>query len=247
MFSSLFLESVSGDHLLGLFLDATVKASVILALAAAVCWLLRRHSAAVRHRIWTMAILGSLLVPALTLTMPRWTLAVLPSGHSDVSASSEVVDEPMASTAHAEPAETPASRAPTIDPNSVEPLLPATGTTGDQLRAGEAAVTSQTHSANPRLGALVLGAWSAGVAALAVAFAAVVVMQFRRHRQLQRIEDAGWNECVSKLASSLALRRSVVSYETSELTAPLTSGIFRPISWCLTTGGNGTKVSVAAF
>src|SRR5687768_578367 len=104
MFSSLSFESVSGDRLLGLFLDATVKASVILALAAVVCWSLRRHSAAVRHWIWTMAILGSLLVPALTLTMPRWTLAVLPSGHSDVSASSEVVDEPMASTAHAEPA-----------------------------------------------------------------------------------------------------------------------------------------------
>ncbi|MBC7817461.1 MAG: hypothetical protein IAG10_11270 [Planctomycetaceae bacterium] len=229
MFSTLFFESVSGDHLVGFFLDATAKASVILALAAVVCWSLRRHSAAVRHWVWTMAILGSLLVPALTLTMPRWTLAVLSSGHSDVSASSEVVEEPMASTPHAEPAETPASRSPKIDPNSVEPLLSATGTTGDQLRAGDAAVTSQTHSAAPRIGALVLGVWSAGVAAFAVAFAAAVVMQIWRHRQLQRIEDTGWNECVSRLASSLALRRRVVSYEISELTAPLTSGIFRPI------------------
>jgi beta-lactamase regulating signal transducer with metallopeptidase domain len=229
MFSSLFSESVSGDRLLWLFLDASVKASVILALAAVVCWSLRRQSAALRHRIWTMAIVGSLVVPVLTVIMPRWTLAVLPAAHPAAQDEGDVVregvDEQLASAANAEPA----AHDMTVDPNFIKPLIFAADTTTDQTHADEAAAIRRSHSPAQYAGTVVLAAWLAGVLALVVAFVRVIVAQILRHRQLFRIEDGGWNDCVSELSASLGLRRRVVSYESSARTVPLTCGILRPI------------------
>lgn len=54
-----------------------VKASVVLAGAALVNMsILRRSSAAWRHLVWTMAVTAVLLLPALSVVMPRWQIHV---------------------------------------------------------------------------------------------------------------------------------------------------------------------------
>ena len=68
-----FLESVA------------LRSFVILLLTTLAATLYRHRSAAVLHRIWTLGLIGCLLVPAVSLISPAWELAVLPAQVSNVS------------------------------------------------------------------------------------------------------------------------------------------------------------------
>ena len=61
--------------------DAALKGALVIALAAAATFALRRRSAALRHAIWGTAIVVQLLLPLLALVTPAWNvpLASAPS------------------------------------------------------------------------------------------------------------------------------------------------------------------------
>ena len=61
--------------------DAVVKASLILLAAALTSLILRRASAALRHLVWTLALCSALLLPVVSLALPKWQLA---AGHDRV-------------------------------------------------------------------------------------------------------------------------------------------------------------------
>src|SRR3954454_21872252 len=54
--------------------DAVAKATVIFLTAGLASFLLRGRSAAMRHMIWTLALVGVLVLPALSVALPRWQL-----------------------------------------------------------------------------------------------------------------------------------------------------------------------------
>ncbi len=81
-------------------LDAIVKASLILAATGLIATVLRRASAAARHMIWTLGLMGALIVPALAMALPRWEVPL-------VRLSTETVDAPP-------PAAIPAPAPPAI-------------------------------------------------------------------------------------------------------------------------------------
>ena len=58
-------------------IDAVIKVSILLTLAAAVSVLLRRASAASRHLVWTAALLAAVALPALSGALPRWQVPIL--------------------------------------------------------------------------------------------------------------------------------------------------------------------------
>jgi len=60
------------------WLDAAAKATVLLVLAMAATLLLRRSSAALRHRIWCLTFVALIMLPGLSAALPEWRLAVLP-------------------------------------------------------------------------------------------------------------------------------------------------------------------------
>ena len=62
----------SSDVALSFLLAFSVKATVVLALGWMLTLALRHQSAALRHGVWTAAILSSLLLPILTLVLPTW-------------------------------------------------------------------------------------------------------------------------------------------------------------------------------
>ena len=62
---------------LPLVVDAVAKASVILAVSAAIAASLRRASASARHFVWTLGLLSALAAPALSLALPRWELPIV--------------------------------------------------------------------------------------------------------------------------------------------------------------------------
>ena len=68
---------ISISVLLFPMLDATIKGTVLLLVAGAVCVVLRRDSAATRHLVWATAVLLLLAMPLLSILLPQWR--VLPS------------------------------------------------------------------------------------------------------------------------------------------------------------------------
>ena len=57
--------------------DALIKVSLLLGLAGIATLVLGRASAAVRHLVWTMALTSALVLPVLSLALPRWQLPIV--------------------------------------------------------------------------------------------------------------------------------------------------------------------------
>jgi len=49
-----------------------IKSAIVLAVAACIASALRRQSAALRHAIWTAGLIGALVVPLCSVTLPAW-------------------------------------------------------------------------------------------------------------------------------------------------------------------------------
>lgn len=75
----------------------TAKATVLLGLAWVISFALRRRSAALRHRVWAIAIISSLALPVISLVIPAWHVFSAPS------ASATNISQTMVVTNVAEP------------------------------------------------------------------------------------------------------------------------------------------------
>ncbi len=68
------VESAAALEARGFLLDLAVKSSVVFAAAWLAALALRRSSAASRHLVWSLAIVASLAIPVLSLSVPQWPL-----------------------------------------------------------------------------------------------------------------------------------------------------------------------------
>ena len=73
------IETLEINVWLKFLIDATMKSVVIFAVAGLFGFVLRHRSAAVRGLVWSLAILGCLIVPLFSLTLPQWEVGVLPA------------------------------------------------------------------------------------------------------------------------------------------------------------------------
>ena len=73
------IETLEINLWLKFLIDATLKSLVIFAVAGLFGFMLRRYSAAVRGLVWSMAIVGCLIVPFFSITLPQWEVGVLPT------------------------------------------------------------------------------------------------------------------------------------------------------------------------
>ena len=78
------IETLEINLWLKLLIDATMKSFVILAVAGLLGFILRRHSAAVRGMVWSLAVVGCLVVPLFSLTLPQWEVSVLPKNTGEI-------------------------------------------------------------------------------------------------------------------------------------------------------------------
>ncbi len=62
--------------LFSIFVEAALKGTVVLLVAWALARALRHTSASIRHLIWTAGLAGVLIIPLLTIVMPRVEIAL---------------------------------------------------------------------------------------------------------------------------------------------------------------------------
>lgn len=111
---------VSSTDWLPFLASLAAKATLVLLLTALVAGLLWRSSAAVRHLVWCVGIVGVLALPVFSLLLPAWELPLLPAREAAPAAVQAPVPAP-AGTVAAAPA--PASAAVPPAPAD-EPWLP---------------------------------------------------------------------------------------------------------------------------
>lgn len=208
--------SVLENHLVA----ASIKGILVLISAAAVCFVLRRAAAAARHLVWSLALTGLLALPLLSLGLPVWQIAVLPSAPVD----SVPIETHAPEVARNAPKVNRATSVPTTKGNApattnIEPI--AADLTTD-VKARETSAATFAPLAWVRL-ALML--WLAGavliVGRLLIGTASIWWIAHRA----SRITDAAWLTLTADIAQQIGLTRRVRMFKTSRITMPVTSGL----------------------
>ena len=203
------LPDLSGTAWLPLA-DAIFKATLLLAGAGIAATMLRRRTAAARHLLWTLALVSAMVLPALSLALPRWQvpLVTLESGEIVTAPPEAAVALPIEVTAPA--------------------TLPRRAKVGTNLNApGE---TRSRHSIVPRLSfsAALLLIWALGatliLGRLALGFVAVAWMS----RRTERVTDAPWLPLARELADELGVSPRMTFRQSGRASMPMAWGIFRP-------------------
>ena len=101
-----FIETLYADPLLKFLVDTTMKSFVIFAVAGLFAFCLRRKSAAMRGFVWSMALVGCLIIPLFSLVLPKWELGILPETPVSMAQSQLSTDVGVVYTHHTDTATT---------------------------------------------------------------------------------------------------------------------------------------------
>lgn len=184
-------------------LDSLAKATLLLGLAGLVT-LLWRRTAAPRHLVWTLALAGTLVLPAARLLGPVWQVPVLPPLAVETFTPTQPAVQTTARASMA--AALPQSPGTTIT-SSRSDLEPGEAGSGWWLALVWASGLM-----------LVLGLY--GVGALRVA---------RIARRARPLRSTGWLDLQSSLAAGLKLRTPVRLLAAPGPAMPMTWGTRRPV------------------
>ncbi len=230
---STLLGNLSAAAGANFWLDVSVKATVLMLAAVAATALLRRSSAALRHRVWSLTFAALLLLPGLSAALPEWRLAVLPAQIEEQAAPEANLIEapqgvqhpiihPTRNTFGAQAAfEAPASAE--LMPPAIAEAAPAPleNATPSEERPG----FFQTAPRLPVLATLWLLGAGAAVSPVLIGSARVLVLR----RRARPIADGGWAALLDELRARLGLVRRVDLLETDATVMPMTWGLLRPV------------------
>ena len=210
---------------LAVLLDASIKSIVVLTLAAGLNLALRRSSAAFRHLIWALAVVGCLCLPVISVTLPSWRLPVI-TQMLPLTESTPGVEDNLNVTLLPSPDRqiaTPRQGVSQVGLNHETPGLLDT--------MHEASVISDSQAAGwwsmPSLWSCIGIAWGIGMLVVLVPLLAGLVGIWRIAGRSQRITDGSLAALVSELVGRLSIKRRVTLLR-SEAEMPLMWGIIRP-------------------
>src|SRR5687768_5045680 len=69
-----FASRLAAETFAPLLVDVSLKATLLLLLAAIIASICKRKPAALRHQIWLFSILAVLALPIISLTFPAWRI-----------------------------------------------------------------------------------------------------------------------------------------------------------------------------
>lgn len=194
-------------------IDATAKATAVLAAAALAARALRRSSAATRHLVWTCALVAALVLPAVSLVLPRWEAPLLR------------VARPAAAASAQPPAA--AVQAPAL---GIPHEARTAGTAPDAAPGMSPTVPRDAGGARPRLSwtALAAIAWAAGTVLILGRLLLGFVFVQRLSRRSTPVTDAPWLPLAREIAADLGVAR-VTFRRAAGPVMPMAWGIVRPV------------------
>ncbi|HEY6059518.1 MAG TPA: M56 family metallopeptidase [Gemmatimonadales bacterium] len=184
-------------------LDSLAKATLLLGVAGLVT-LLWRRTAAPRHLVWTLALAGTLILPAARLLGPVWRVPVLPPPPVETFTPSQ-----------------PAARTTVHAPAAAQLSAPL-GTTVTRARSG---LAPGARGAGWWLGAV----WAAGLVLVFGLYGVGALRVARIARHARPLRSADWLALQSSLAAGLKLRTPVRLLAAPGPAMPMTWGTRRPV------------------
>jgi beta-lactamase regulating signal transducer with metallopeptidase domain/ribosomal protein L7Ae-like RNA K-turn-binding protein len=179
-----------------------IKTSVVLGIAAIVQALLRqRASAETRHLVWTLAIVGLLLLPILSLALPGWPVVIR-------TAATNTTDVPVVINGVQEPADSGRLSA-FLGPGADAALLAQPA-----VRISASMVIPTVYAAGVLVMLLPLGMQWRNVRRLA--------------REASDVQDSAWTRLFNECAGRMGVHRPVRLLRSRERSMPMAWGTCRP-------------------
>ena len=182
-----------------------LRSTLVLAAALGLERLLRRKPADGRHVLLTLAAAGLLLMPALSLLLPRWELEVLPRWA-----------EPSA-TAFVSSGEAAAPQ-----PSAARETAPRPAAMAVHAAAMPAAPAVAGRPGRAWIGSLLLAAWLVGICAAVIRLARALLSEGRL-RATTRPLSGPWLDTAAEASRALGLSRPVPLLASDAIETPLTS------------------------
>lgn len=213
-----------------MLISLAAKGLVLLASAIALNFALRRASAALRHQIWSLALLGLLGLPVLTIALPSWEIAAFSfyAGNDETRSDSSITAGAQIAQNAKAPFKQASPEASGKPPSSLDaaPAYDETAagveTTGVALQSAAAGSPS---SAYVFTWAFVI--WLAGALIVLARLLAGTATIWLMTRRAEAIRDVEWLCLTKELSSRLQLNRSAVLLLSKQVTMPLTCGLLR--------------------
>ncbi|MDE0184791.1 MAG: redoxin domain-containing protein [Candidatus Poribacteria bacterium] len=221
----LFEISEHSSRWLAVFLAASVKGFIVLAMAAGLNLVLRRSSSALRHLIWLLAITSCLCLPVISVILPSWQLPVIPQMHTltDASPGLERNLDAAKSSSLDSRSVTPGASISQIDSNPETARLPSTV----RETSENSALQKSGWWTMPALWTGIGIVWFIGMLFVLVPLLTGLVGIRRIARRSQRVTEGPLAALLDEIGQELGLKRRV-SLLRSEVKMPMTWGIIRP-------------------
>jgi HEAT repeat protein/beta-lactamase regulating signal transducer with metallopeptidase domain len=192
--------------------DVIVRATVLLGCTGLTAMLLHRAAAATRHAVWTLGMVGALVLPVLSIALPRWELPVVTIPSPQI-APARTSPAPLLTGARAYPAPIATGRKADARNSTAE-------TTAPQFR--------QSNSDRMSPAGVVLIVWLAGtIAILGRLLLGIVAVQWMT-RRIERVTEAPWLAMAGALAQGLGVCSKVTFFRSQTATMPMAWGLWRP-------------------
>ncbi|MBL8819982.1 MAG: M56 family metallopeptidase [Planctomyces sp.] len=213
--------------------DLAIKGTLMLLVAATIDLALRRSSAAARHRLWSLTMIGLLAMPLMVLVTPViWTLTVSP----EVAAFVPSAHPPQRSVnfeSHRPEPLAPISPSPSSPVSNSGGILP--GMTEDSLSveplyAAAVEVEPQQDRLIDRnvIARIVPVIWAAGTLLVLFKLAAGTRRVACFRSSSSPVTDSAWHGLADELRQRLGLKTVVELLEHPGDVVPLTLGVMRP-------------------
>jgi beta-lactamase regulating signal transducer with metallopeptidase domain len=203
--------------------DAAIKATILLLLANFVVRCSRRSSAAFRHRVWSLTLLGLVALPAVARALPGWNLPATPMTTTAPTPRQVAPSEPASDTTS-----TPRVA---LRPQEIESVdtRPWPASTPFPVPAERPAVALGSPASWFPTPGLLLTLWAVGAIASAIPTLLGLVANALRRRNSMIVRDEGWTSMLDDLRRESGIHRVVELRQSDASPIPLTWGVSRPV------------------